>query len=61
MISLDKEFALFMASEKERTERAFQHAKMLKMIATLIAFALLAVILVGAIFLFRRNPSLLRR
>ncbi len=61
VISLDKEFALFMASEKERTERAFQHAKMLKMIATLIAFALLAVILVGAIFLFRRNPSLLRR
>jgi hypothetical protein len=61
VISLDKEFAMFMACEKERTERAFQHAKMLKMIATLIAFALLAVILVGAFFLFRRNPSLLRR
>ncbi len=61
VISLDKEFSLFMASEKERTRRAFQHAKVLKSVATLVAFALLAVVIVGAFLLFRRHPQLLRR
>ena len=61
VISADKEFALFMASEKERTERAFQQARMLKFIATLIALALLVLVIAGAIVVFRHNPGLLRR
>ena len=59
--SLDKEFALFMQSEKQRTERAFQQARMLKTIVTLIAFALLIAVGVWAVRLFMRNPQLLHR
>lgn len=61
LISADKEFALFMESEKQRTQRAFQQARVLKTIATLIALAILAAVLAGAFYLFRRNPHLLGR
>ena len=61
VISLDKEFALFMESEKQRTERAFQHARLLKFFATLLAVAVLVLVLAGAFILFRRNPNLLGR
>jgi N-acetylglutamate synthase-like GNAT family acetyltransferase len=61
ILSADKEFAVFMASEKQRTQRAFQQAKVLKFIATMIALALFGVVLVGAFFVFRHNPGLLRR
>jgi hypothetical protein len=61
LISVDKEFALFMQSEKQRTERAFQHARVLKLIATVIAVALLLLVLVGAVYLFQKNPQLLHR
>jgi N-acetylglutamate synthase-like GNAT family acetyltransferase len=61
VISVDKEFALFMESERQRTERAFQHARILKMIATLIAVAVLFLVMVGAFFLIRKNPQLLHR
>jgi N-acetylglutamate synthase-like GNAT family acetyltransferase len=60
VISADKEFALFMASEKERTERAFQHARILKIIATLIALALFALVITGAFLLLRKGPALMR-
>lgn len=61
VLSLDKEFALFMESEKERTNRAFQHAKILKLIATLLALAILALVIAGAFVLLRRNPHFLQR
>ncbi|SRR6266581_5259772 len=61
LVSLDKEFALFMESEKQRTNRAFQQARILKMIATLIAIALLGLVMVGAFLLLKRNPNLLHR
>jgi len=61
VIALDRQFALFMQSEKQRTDRALQHARILKFIATFIAFAVLIVVLVGAFLLFRRNPQLLHR
>src|SRR2546422_867872 len=41
VMSLDKEFAMFMESEKQRTNRAFQHARVLKILATLIALVVL--------------------
>jgi N-acetylglutamate synthase-like GNAT family acetyltransferase len=53
--SVDKEFALFMESEKQRTARAFQQAKILKVVATLIALALFIVVLAGAFMIFKRG------
>jgi len=59
--SLDKEFAMFMESEKQRTQRAFQHARILKIIATVVALAVFVLVMGAAFFLFRKNPNLLRR
>jgi hypothetical protein len=61
VISADQEFALFMQAEKARTERAFQHARILKAIATLIALILLGVVVAGAFFVLHKNPNLLHR
>jgi N-acetylglutamate synthase-like GNAT family acetyltransferase len=55
LVSLDKEFALFMDSEKQRTARAFRHAKILKVIATLIALGLFIIVLAGAFLIFKRG------
>jgi N-acetylglutamate synthase-like GNAT family acetyltransferase len=61
VISADKEFAMFMQAEKQRTKRAFQHARILKVIATLIALALLGLVAVGAFLVIQKNPGLLHR
>jgi N-acetylglutamate synthase-like GNAT family acetyltransferase len=61
IISADKEFAVFMQAEKERTQRALQQAKALKFIATLLALALLVAVFVAAFLLLRKNPQLLHR
>ena len=55
LVSLDKEFAMFMDSEKQRTARAFQHAKILKVVATLIALGLFLVVLAAAFFILKRG------
>jgi len=61
VISADKEFALFMEAERQRTQRAFQQARFLKLIATLVALAVLFMVMVGAFYVLRRNPQLLHR
>jgi N-acetylglutamate synthase-like GNAT family acetyltransferase len=61
VISLDKEFALFMQSEKQRTEQVFRRARALKIFATLIALALLVVVVGWGVSMYLRNPELLRR
>jgi N-acetylglutamate synthase-like GNAT family acetyltransferase len=61
VISADKEFALFMQSERQRTERALQHARALKQVATLIAVILLILVLGAAFWLVMKNPQLLHR
>jgi len=61
LISLDKEFALFMESEKQRTQKAFQQARILKLLATLIAFALFILVIAGGYIIVRNNPHLLHR
>lgn len=61
IISAEKEFALFMESEKQRSQRAIQQAKFLKVFATLLAFGLLALVALGALWILRRNPGLLPR
>ena len=61
VMSLDKEFAMFMESEKQRTQRAFQHARVLKVVATLISLVVLVLVIGGAFLLFKKNPNLLHR
>jgi N-acetylglutamate synthase-like GNAT family acetyltransferase len=61
VLSTDQEFSMFMAAEKERTARTFQHARILKIIATLIALALLFFIMTGAFIVLKHNPHLLGR
>jgi N-acetylglutamate synthase-like GNAT family acetyltransferase len=61
VVSLDKEFAFFMASEKQRTEQVFQRARLLKNIVLFISFGLLIVVAIWAARLFLRNPQLLHR
>lgn len=61
VMSVDKEFAVFMQSEKQRTEQVFKRARTMKTIATLIALALLIGVVGWAVRLFLRNPQLLHR
>jgi len=61
VISADKEFALFMETEKQRTARAFRQARVLKGVATLIAVVVMMLVLAGAFLLLRKNPQLLHR
>ena len=60
VLSMDKEFAVFMEAEKQKTARAFQHARILKFVATLIALAVFGMILLGLMFLVRHNPHAIR-
>jgi hypothetical protein len=55
LVSLDKEFALFMESEKQRTQKAFQHARVLKVVAILLVLGILALVLFGAFLAIRRR------
>jgi hypothetical protein len=61
VLSADKEFAQFMQSERQRTERALQQARVLKQVATVIAVILLILVLGAAFWLVMNNPHLLRR
>ncbi|MBA4148010.1 MAG: hypothetical protein H0X66_07820 [Verrucomicrobia bacterium] len=58
VLSLDKEFALFMQSEKDRTQEMFGHAKILKVVTYLIAIGLLVFVAVGAFLLFRHQHAI---
>jgi N-acetylglutamate synthase-like GNAT family acetyltransferase len=59
--SVDKEFAMFMETEKQRSLRTMQHAKILKYIAAVVAFGVILLALGAAFFLLRKNPNLLHR
>ena len=61
LISADKEFAAFMSAEKERTQKTFQHAKLLKVLATLIALAVLGLVFIAGFYVLKHNPRLLGR
>ena len=61
IISADKEFALFMQAEKQKTARAFQQARILKFVATLIALGVLVLVIAGVFILIKKNPHLLHR
>jgi hypothetical protein len=59
VLSLDKEFALFMQSEKQRTEQVFQRARTLKNLVLVLSVALLIAVAIWAVRTFLRNPHLL--
>ena len=61
VLSMDKEFAMFMQAEKDKTARTFQQARVLKFVATLIALAVFGMILLGLMFLVRHNPHIIHR
>ncbi len=61
VISAEKEFALFMESEKQRSQRAIRQAKVLKTIATFIAFGLLVLVAIGAFLVFTKGSALHHR
>jgi len=54
VMSLDKEFALFMENERQKTRRTLQRAKALKVLAALIAFTVFIVVIAAAFLLARR-------
>ena len=61
IVSADKEFAMFMEAERQRSLRTLQHAKILKVIAALVAFGVIAMALGGAFYLIRKRPNLIQR
>ena len=52
--SIDKEFEMFREAERERTEKMFRQARVLKMLATVIAVIVVGLVAVWA-FLFFKN------
>ena len=57
--SLDKEFAMFVASEKQRSEQALGQARVLKTIVTIFAIILALGIIAAAVYIFlARRASL---
>lgn len=57
--SMEKELAMFMAAEKRGSERVFQQARTMKMVATLLAVLLLLFAIGAAIYLLMKRPELL--
>ena len=61
IIRADKEFARFMEAERLRTTRTLAHARILKFLATMLGIAVAILALGAAVYLLRKNPSLLGR
>ena len=59
ILSVDKEFATMMATEKERTARALQHARLIKYVATGLAIVFALFVAVAVFYMLRNNPELL--
>jgi N-acetylglutamate synthase-like GNAT family acetyltransferase len=57
--SVEKELAMFMAAEKRSSDRVFQQARTVKMLANLLALILFAFALGAGIYLLIKKPELL--
>jgi N-acetylglutamate synthase-like GNAT family acetyltransferase len=57
VLSMDQQFEMFMQAEKSRTQKALQRAKMLKTFATLIAAAVLFLVILAGIYIVRQMPG----
>jgi N-acetylglutamate synthase-like GNAT family acetyltransferase len=60
-LPVDKQIEVLMQQEKERTERTYQQARLLKTLATLIAIILAIFVIGAAAYIFSKNPGILRR
>jgi N-acetylglutamate synthase-like GNAT family acetyltransferase len=58
-VSVEKELAILMQAEKARTAKLFQHARTIKMLATLLALILGGFVLVAIIFMIRKHGGTL--
>ena len=54
-VSMEKELAVFMQAEKARANQLLEKARVIKLIATLLALALGAFVIVAALYLVRKN------
>ena len=61
VLNVDKEFALFMESEKQRTQDVFKQARTLKTLVTILAVILLLAVLGWGIRTILHHPQLLNR
>jgi hypothetical protein len=61
VVHLDHEFALFMESEKERSRQMMDQAKLLKLVATLLAVILFLGVIAIGVWMVMKNPNLLPR
>jgi len=57
-ISLDKEFAMFKEAEKEQTQKLFRQARVLKIIAAVIAIGVCILAVVWAVLFFKAQARL---
>jgi N-acetylglutamate synthase-like GNAT family acetyltransferase len=55
IISVDKEFSLFMQAERQRTQKRLRQAQIIKYVAALVAFGILLAVLIGAFYLMSRH------
>jgi len=56
--SVEKEFEMFIQAERQRTQSALEHAKLLKAFATALAVILAMAVIAAAVYLLRKNPIL---
>ncbi len=61
VINLDQEFALFREAEKQRSRQMMDQAKLLKLVATLLAVILFVGVIAAGVWIVMKNPNLLRR
>ena len=54
-ISIEKEFEMFKESEREGTERLMRQARVMKMVAIMLAIVLTGLVIVWAVFMARSN------
>ncbi len=60
LVSVEKELAMMLEAEKQRTNLALERARTLKMVATLLAVILAIVVLGAAFYLWARNAGMLK-
>lgn len=60
IIKADQEFALFMQAEKQRTAKSLQQARMLKTLAVILAFGVLALAMAAMLYLVFKNRQMPR-
>jgi hypothetical protein len=61
IVSLEKELAMYMQAEKQRSARTLSQARTLKTIATVIAVIFAVIVIGGTLYIASKNPSIFGR